>query len=208
MKSLEICEIFYSLQGESNYKGMPCIFVRLARCNLRCSYCDTQYSYAPGNRLSFEKIISEIALYPAKVVEFTGGEPLWQEDTPQLMQILLDMGYKVLMESNGAMYIDEIPHEVIKILDVKCPGSGEAGSFQRANLSLMAAWDELKFVLTGFHDYRYAVDFITQYKLEGRVIHFSPVTTMLPAEQLAEWMLRDGVQAKLSLQLHKILNLR
>jgi 7-carboxy-7-deazaguanine synthase len=208
MQELEICEIFYSLQGESGYMGMPCIFVRLAGCNLRCRFCDTTYSHAPGKMMSFEQILVEIATYPAKVVELTGGEPLWQEACPALMEVLLQKGYKVLLETNGAMYIDEVPREVVKILDVKCPGSGEGGSFQKANLKLMAPWDELKFVLTGFHDYQYAKSFVREHKLEGRVLHFSPVTNMLPAELLAEWLLRDGLQVKLSLQLHKLLNLR
>jgi len=208
MKRLEICEIFYSLQGESAYMGTPCVFVRLAHCNLRCSYCDTRYSHADGVQMSFEEILTEIAEYPARVVEVTGGEPLWQEDSPALMELLLHKGYKVLLETNGAMYIDEVPREVVKILDVKCPGSGECGSFQNANLKLMAPWDELKFVLTGFHDYQFARDFIYKYKLEGRVLHLSPVTSLLPAATLAEWMLKDGLQAKLSLQLHKMLSLR
>lgn len=208
MKQLEICEIFYSLQGESSYMGMPCIFVRLAGCNLRCRYCDTGYSYAPGTMMGFADILAEIAKFPANVVEITGGEPLWQENCPAFMEVLLRKGYKVLLETNGAMFIDEVPREVVKILDVKCPGSGEGGSFQRANLKLMADWDELKFVLTSFHDYRFARDFVRANKLEGRVLHFSPVTNMLPAELLAEWLLQDGLRVKLSLQLHKILNLR
>lgn len=208
MKHLEICEIFYSLQGESGYMGMPCIFVRLAGCNLRCRYCDTTYSHAPGKVMSFGEILAKIAIYPARLVELTGGEPLWQEHSPALMDVLLQQGYKVLLETNGAMYIDEVPAEVVKILDVKCPGSGEGGSFQKANLKLMQPWDELKFVLTSFQDYQYAKEFVRAHNLEGRVLHFSPVTYMLPPEQLAEWLLRDGLQVKLSLQLHKLLNLR
>lgn len=208
MKHLEICEIFYSLQGESGYMGMPCIFVRLAGCNLRCRYCDTTYSHAPGSVMSFGEILAKIAVYPARLVELTGGEPLWQEHSPALMDVLLQQGYKVLLETNGAMYIDEVPAQVVKILDVKCPGSGEGGSFQKANLKLMQPWDELKFVLTSFQDYQYAKEFVRAHNLEGRVLHFSPVTYMLPPEQLAEWLLRDGLQVKLSLQLHKLLNLR
>jgi 7-carboxy-7-deazaguanine synthase len=208
MKQLEICEIFYSLQGESSYMGMPCVFVRLARCNLRCSFCDTRYSYCPGVMHSFEDILQNIRKYPANLVELTGGEPLLQEHSPAFMQELLDVGYKVLLETNGSIYIDEVPREVVKILDVKCPGSAHGDSFQLHNLKLMAPWDELKFVLTGYHDYQFALDFVRKHRLEGRKIHFSPVCNMLSAEQLAKWMLADGAPAKLSLQLHKQLNLR
>lgn len=208
MKHFDICEIFYSLQGESSYMGMPCVFVRLAGCNLRCSYCDTTYSHSRGRMMSFEEIISEVSQYPAKLVELTGGEPLWQEESPALMQALLERGYTVLLETNGSLYLDEVPRDVIKIVDIKCPGSSEGDSFQFANLKLLAPHDEIKFVLTNYPDYCFAREIIQRYQLAGRVLHFSPVTQLLPAGLLAEWLLADGLPVKLGMQLHKMLNLR
>ncbi|MDY0298338.1 MAG: radical SAM protein [Candidatus Cloacimonadaceae bacterium] len=208
MKHLDICEIFYSLQGESSYMGMPCIFVRLSGCNLRCSYCDTQYSYQSGKRMHFDTILEQIDKYPAKLVELTGGEPLLQKQSNSFMQLLIEKGYTVLLETNGSLSIGDVPQEVVKILDVKCPGSGEENSFLLANLKLMTSKDELKFVLTSDQDYCYAREFIHKHSLQNKILHFSPVIDLLPAELLAKWILEDGLQVKLSLQLHKILNLR
>lgn len=148
MKYLDICEIFYSLQGESSYMGRPCVFIRLAGCNLNCSYCDTVYSHAKGTKMSFEQILKSVSRYPVKLVELTGGEPLIQEESTALMQTLLESGYTVLLETNGTIYLDEVPLDVIKIVDIKCPGSGEGLSFQFANLKLLAAHDEIKFVIS------------------------------------------------------------
>jgi len=205
---IEICEIFYSLQGESSYSGKPCIFIRLSGCNLRCSYCDTQYSYAPGTMMSVESILQTISEFPARLVELTGGEPLWQEESIALMEALLQRDYTVLLETNGSLWIEDVPQAVVKILDVKTPGSGCGDSFMKWNLKQLSEQDELKFVLTSHEDYRFALDFIKEHKLEGRIIHFSPVTSVLPAETLAQWMLADAAPARLSLQLHKILSLR
>lgn len=204
---LEVCEIFYSLQGKSSFAGQPCVFIRLSGCNLRCSWCDTQYAWAPGTAMEIAEIVRQTQQYPVKLVEITGGEPLWQDDAPQLLQALLDGGYTVLLETNGSIYLEDVPRQVIKIVDVKCPGSGCADSFMKWNLKLLNPQDELKFVLSNYRDYRFALDFIKRNSLESRKLIFSPVTSVLKAETLAGWMLADGVTARLQLQLHKLLNL-
>jgi 7-carboxy-7-deazaguanine synthase len=208
VKLLEICEIFYSLQGESSYMGMPCVFIRLSGCNLRCSYCDTKYSYQSGTSMDIASILKEVGRYPARLVELTGGEPLWQDDSNLLMQRLLEQGYTVLLETNGSLCLEEVPKAVVRIVDVKCPGSGHANSFMLWNLKLLQPQDELKFVLTNYIDYAFARDFVRAHELSGRTIHFSPVTRLLAPELLAEWLLEDGLRVRLSLQLHKLLNLR
>ncbi|MCB5265115.1 MAG: 7-carboxy-7-deazaguanine synthase QueE [Candidatus Cloacimonetes bacterium] len=129
MNQLEVCEIFYSLQGESSYMGMPCVFIRLSGCNLRCSWCDTQYSYAKGESCALESIIEQVEQYPCKLVELTGGEPLWQDHSIPLMDMLLERGFTVLLETNGSLYLEAVPKAVVKIVDVKCPGSGVSDSF-------------------------------------------------------------------------------
>ena len=208
MNYLDVCEIFYSLQGESSYMGMPCIFIRLSGCNLRCSYCDTAYSYESGTKMDFASILSEIAKYPAKLVELTGGEPLWQDNSIPLMQMLLEEGYTLLIETNGSLFLEGIPEDVIKIVDVKCPGSNVSDSFMLPNLKCLQPHDELKFVLTSYVDYVFARDFLQTHKLTERTIYFSPVSSLLPPEILASWLLEDGLKVRLGLQLHKLLNLR
>ena len=205
--SLSVCEIFYSLQGESTYAGIPCVFIRLSGCNLRCSYCDTRYAWAPGTPMELERIVSEARKFPAQLVEVTGGEPLWQDETAQLLRALCGEGLTCLLETNGSLYIGDVPDYVVRIVDVKCPGSGCSESFMKWNLKLLRPRDELKFVLTNHPDYRYALDFIKANALEGYTVHFSPVTSVLPPETLAAWMLEDGVKARLQLQLHKLLQL-
>ncbi|MDD4222983.1 MAG: radical SAM protein [Candidatus Cloacimonetes bacterium] len=206
--SLDVCEIFYSLQGESSFAGRPCVFIRLSGCNLRCSYCDTRYAWAPGTKMEIGEILAEIHKYPAQLVEVTGGEPLWQEKTLDLLKALCNAGYTCLLETNGSLYLEEMPDGVARIVDVKCPGSGCGDSFMKWNLKQLKPRDELKFVITAYWDYRFALDFITANSLEGRTIHFSPVTSVLKPEILARWMLADGAPARLQLQLHKILDLR
>lgn len=208
MKSLEICEIFYSLQGESSYAGMPCTFIRLSGCNLRCSYCDTAYSHEAGETRAISQILAEVAEYPGNLVELTGGEPLAQGNSIMLLSELLAMGYKVLLETNGSLSLRNVPAEVVKIVDVKCPASGVGNSFLHDNLGYLATHDELKFVISDFEDYVFARDFVRDHRLLGYTIHFSPVNPILKAEELAEWILQDGLGVKLSLQLHRILNLR
>ncbi|MCB5267299.1 MAG: radical SAM protein [Candidatus Cloacimonetes bacterium] len=208
MDKLEICEVFYSLQGESSYQGMPCIFIRLSGCNLRCSWCDTQYSYHGGKSMSIDSILEEVAKYPCKLVELTGGEPLWQDESIILMQRLLDLEYTVLLETNGSLDLSEVAPEVVKIVDVKCPGSGAGNSFLKYNLNSLQEHDELKFVLTNYPDYIYAKSFIAANRIAAKTLHFCPATSLLSPETLAEWLLEDGLPVKLSLQLHKLLNLR
>ncbi|HQG93583.1 MAG TPA: radical SAM protein [Candidatus Syntrophosphaera sp.] len=206
--SLSVCEIFYSLQGESSFAGCPCVFVRLSGCNLRCSYCDTQYAWGPGKEMEVGEILCEVRKFPTRLVEVTGGEPLWQEDTYALLRDLCKEGYACLLETNGSLWLEDMPDEVIRIIDVKCPGSGCGDSFMKWNLKRLKPRDELKFVLTSPWDYRFALDFIAANTLQDRTIHFSSVTSVLKPETLARWMLRDGVTAKLQPQLHKILDLK
>lgn len=208
MASLNICEIFYSLQGESSYAGYPCIFIRLADCNLNCLYCDTRYSHGPGKPLTILEIIAEIAQYPTKLVELTGGEPVLQDDLTELISALHDLDYKILLETNGSLYLGDIQDYVIKIVDVKCPASGEGDSFMKWNLKFLREQDELKFVISTFYDYQFAVKFIEDNSLWDRSIHFSPVTRFLKAETLASWILRDGLNVRLQLQLHKLVNIQ
>lgn len=208
MATLNVCEIFYSLQGESSYAGMPCAFIRLSGCNLRCSYCDTVYSFAPGKDMSVSQIVEAVAKYPTRLVEITGGEPLYQDDLPELIEALNEAGWEILVETNGSLYIGDLPDYAVKIVDVKCPGSACGGSFMNWNLKLLGPRDEIKFVLSSYEDYSFAREFIRRNALTERIVHLSPVLSVLPAETLAEWMLVDGIKARLQLQLHKILALK
>jgi len=186
---------------------MPCIFIRLAGCNLRCAWCDTPASWEPGTPMSPLDIVSAISKYPTKLAEVTGGEPLFQPNTPSLLDVLLNYGYEVMLETNGSLPLDGIPPEVIKIVDVKCPGSGYGDSFLLENLPRMNARDELKFVLASREDYAFASRFIADNHLWERTILFSPVVLQLQPELLAEWMLRDGSPARLQIQLHRVLGM-
>ncbi|HHV37064.1 MAG TPA: radical SAM protein [Candidatus Cloacimonetes bacterium] len=187
---------------------MPCIFIRLAGCNLDCSYCDTRYSHAKGRLMSFESILVEVEQYPVKLLEITGGEPLCQAETIPLMHALITRGYKLLMETNGSLSLQDVPSEVVKIMDIKCPDSGEGESFLPENLSFLQPHDELKFVLSGRDDYLFAKDFLQNHPNLTQLIHFSVVWDRLKPELLASWLLEDGLNVKLSLQLHKILDVK
>lgn len=158
--------------------------------------------------MSISEIVDAAKQYPTSLVEVTGGEPLYQDETPQLLQALLDSGFQVMLETNGSLYLGDVPEAVIKIVDVKTPGSGMSSGFMKWNLKLLKPHDELKFVLTSAVDYRFAVDYIREHSLQDSIIHFSPVLSVLPAETLAGWMLRDGVSARLQLQLHRILSIQ
>jgi 7-carboxy-7-deazaguanine synthase len=206
--TLTLSEIFYSIQGESSYAGIPCVFVRLAGCNLRCRWCDARYTYEePGTRWALSAILAEIDHYPATaLVEITGGEPLLQEGISPLMEQLLASGRTVLLETNGSLAIDRVPPGVVAVLDVKCPGSGMADRFDLANLKRLRPTDELKFVLASRADYEWAADFVRRHGLVGRYpIHFSPVVAELPPADLAQWLLADGLAVRLQLQLHTLL---
>ncbi len=214
-----LIEIYKSVQGESSFAGRPCIFVRLAGCNLRCSWCDSEYTFTGGYKLSEDEIVAEVAkLTPVKLIEFTGGEPLLQErELVPLMERLLKDGYELMIETSGERPVEKVPKAVHKIVDVKCPGSGEAGRFRMTNLASLTERDEVKFVITNRDDYEYARDFICDNALVGRVggILLSPAFSKTPSperttenclldpRELVEWMLADGLNARLSLQIHK-----
>jgi len=205
---LRLSEIFYSIQGESSYAGIPCVFVRLAGCNLRCRWCDARYTYEePGTPWALPVILAEIKRYPTSaLVEITGGEPLLQEGAYALMAHLLTTGRTVLLETNGSVTLDRVPAGVVTIMDVKCPGSTMADRFDPDNLNRLRPGDELKFVLASRADYEWAADFVRRHKLIGRhPIHFSPVTAELPPADLAQWLLADGLAVQLQLQLHTLL---
>lgn len=219
---MQITEIYKSLQGESTYAGLPCVFVRLTGCNLRCSWCDTEYSFYGGKKMTPEQVFDAVErLSPGGgYVEITGGEPMLQErELVPLMQRLLETGYKVLLETSGERPLERVPAGVIKIVDVKCPGSDEGDSFRIENLGTLMANDEVKFVISDRHDYEFARDFTAQHALAGRVnaVLFSPAfrkeasgardasNCLLDPQQLAEWMLEDDVPARLGLQIHKLI---
>jgi len=213
-----ITEIFKSIQGEGTRAGRPCIFVRLTGCNLRCTWCDTTYAFHGGQKMSVEQVVERVeALRGSAVggplVELTGGEPLLQQDIYPLAERLLATGYVVLIETSGERFIGQLPEAVIKIVDVKCPDSGEPETFDVRNLKELTNRDEVKFVVSSRRDYEFARDFMREHRLAGRVkeVLFSPVHEDpggkwkgLEPRQLVEWMLEDGVEARLGLQLHKI----
>ena len=229
-----ITEIFKSIQGESTYAGLPCVFVRLTGCNLRCTWCDTAYAFHGGTKMSVEEVLDRVnALAMAandppgpgngagasgrpriSLVEFTGGEPLLQAEVYPLTERLLAAGYTVLIETSGERYVGKLPPEVVKIVDVKCPDSGEADTFDPANLDVLDGKDEVKFVLSSRRDYEFAREFSAKHLLAERVhqVIFSPVMADpegawpgMNVQELAEWILADGLPVRLGLQLHKFI---
>ncbi|MGA7292901.1 MAG: radical SAM protein [Terriglobales bacterium] len=220
--SLQISEIYKSLQGESTFAGLACVFVRLTGCNLRCSWCDSEFSFYGGRKMSVQEVLTEVArLSPdGGLVEITGGEPMLQErEVIPLMEQLLDADYRVLLETSGERVLARVPKEVVKIVDVKCPHSGEADTFALENLEALRPHDEVKFVLADRVDYEFARDFVLTHGLAERVnaVLFSPAFEktatgtrdtshcLLDPQQLAEWILADRVPARLSLQIHKLI---
>src|SRR5258708_2564244 len=218
---LQVTEIYKSLQGESTYSGLPCVFVRLTGCNLRCSWCDSEFSFYGGKKMTRQDVLNEVAvLSSGGLVEITGGEPMLQErEVVPLMEQLLDAGYQVLLETSGERLLARVPKQVIKIIDVKCPDSGEPDTFALENSEALQPHDELKFVLTDRADYEFARDFVLNHGLAARVhaILFSPAFEkgasgsrdtshcLLDPQELAEWILADSVAARLSLQIHKLI---
>lgn len=202
---LTVHEIFYSIQGESTYAGRPCVFVRLTACDLRCSWCDTPYAFYEGRKQSLDEVLAELDRVDCTLVEVTGGEPLLQEDVYPLMQSLLERGKTVLLETGGHRSTARVPEPVVTILDVKCPGSGEAGRNDWSNLERLRPHDEVKFVVKDREDYEFARDVIARYRLAARAaaVHLSPVHGVLHPRQLSEWVLADRLPARVQLQLHK-----
>jgi 7-carboxy-7-deazaguanine synthase len=200
---MKVCEIFTSIQGESSYAGLPCTFIRLTGCNLRCVYCDTTYAYAEGSERSEEEIMGIVRDSGVKLVEITGGEPLLQEDVYPLIKRLLDCGYTVLVETNGSMSISKIDRRAVVILDIKTPGSGMSGEMEFSTLAHLKQSDEIKFVLTGMADYEWAKEIMSKYALGDKChVLLSPVFGNLSPEQLAGWILEDRLDVRLNLQLH------
>ncbi|RLC53766.1 MAG: 7-carboxy-7-deazaguanine synthase QueE [Candidatus Cloacimonadota bacterium] len=204
---MKLIEIFCSIQGESTYSGLPCIFIRLAGCNLRCRYCDTKYSYESKFEISVDEIISEIKKYdPVKLVEITGGEPLLQEKVYNLFEKLENEGFFILLETNGSISLQNVPEKIVKIVDVKTPGSECSDSFLLENLNFIDAdKDEIKFVLCNKADYEWSKDFIFQNNLENYKLLFSAVTDNLEVKDLAGWIIEDKLPVRLQLQLHKFI---
>jgi len=218
---MHIIEIYRSIQGESSFAGIPCTFVRLAACNLRCVWCDSEYTFTGGKKMSGDEIEQEVArLSPAGLVEITGGEPLLQErELVPMMERLLSRGYALLLETSGERALDAVPRAVHKIVDVKCPGSGEGGTFRMSNLELLTSQDEIKFVLADRGDYEFARDFTCEHGLERKVhsVIFSPAfrkdpsrerdssNCMLDPRLLAEWIVADRLNVRLGLQIHKFI---
>jgi 7-carboxy-7-deazaguanine synthase len=206
--SLKVNEIFYSIQGESSFAGRPCVFIRLSGCNLRCTYCDTQYAYEAGNEMDIKDILDKISVYNCRLVEVTGGEPLVQKETPDLVRQLLDKGYKVLLETNGSMDISIIDKQCIRIVDIKCPSSGEIDSNDLDNLKRLGNKDELKFVIADRADYDYAKEILELVygNCPGSVaVHFSPCFRKMDIRKLSHWILEDFLDVRLNLQLHKFI---
>lgn len=202
---LKVHEIFYSLQGESTFAGRPCVLIRLTGCQMRCVWCDTEYAFYEGAWQSLDQILQEVARHGCPLVELTGGEPLLQPAAPSLLRRLCDQGYEVLLETGGGLDIGGVDPRVRRIVDIKCPGSGESDNNHWSNLDLLTELDELKFVLAGEGDYRWARELVERRGLAGRcaAIHFSPVHGTLEPRELASWILRDRLPVRMQLQLHK-----
>ena len=202
---LTINEIFHSIQGESTHAGRPCVFVRLTACDLRCSWCDTPYAFHEGRKMSLEDVVGRVDAYGCDLVEITGGEPLLQPEVYPLMERLLHGGRTVMLETGGHLSADRVPDAVIRIIDVKCPGSGEAAKNHWANLDHLRPTDEVKFVIKDRADYEYARDVVARHTLPGRcaAVLFSPVHGVQDAKQLAEWVLADRLPVRVQLQTHK-----
>jgi len=202
-----VTEIFKSIQGESTFAGLPCVFVRLTGCNLRCHWCDTAYAYQGGRKMNVEDVIAEVRQLGGKLVELTGGEPLLQEEIFPLADHLLTDQYQVLIETSGERFIGRLPQAVVKVVDVKCPGSGEEGKFCFRNLEALERKDQIKFVILNENDYQYASSFVTKHNLGDYVdeIILSPVFGQLLPRDLAAWILRDGLRVRLGLQMHKFI---
>ncbi len=204
---LTVNEIFHSIQGESTRAGNPCVFVRLTACDLRCTWCDTPYAFHEGHKMSIDDVMKAVDNYDCPLVEITGGEPLLQDDVYPLMERLLEVGKTVMLETGGHRPIDRVPAAVVKVVDVKCPGSGESDKNEWSNLDKLAPHDEVKFVIADRADYEFARDVVVSRGLasKGRAILFSPVHGVLDSKLLSEWVLADRLAVRVSLQIHKFI---
>ncbi|MBL8511520.1 MAG: 7-carboxy-7-deazaguanine synthase QueE [Betaproteobacteria bacterium] len=204
--TLRINEIFFSLQGESSRVGLPTVFVRLTGCPLRCGYCDTAYAFHDGKTHAISDVLAEVAKYPTRTVCVTGGEPLAQRNCLSLLTRLCDAGYSVSLETSGALDIAEVDPRVSRIVDIKTPGSGEAGKNRWENLAHLRPADEIKFVITSEADYQWSVETLRAHRLAERCpVLFSPAYGEITPTQLAEWILRDHLPVRMQVQLHKLL---
>ena len=203
---IKINEIYLSVQGESTHTGLPCIFIRLTGCNLRCSWCDTAYAFHEGKNMSIDEILQKVENFGIHLVEITGGEPLMQDNVYTLMRRLIEKGYKVMLETGGSISLERVPKDVIKIMDLKCPGSGEQEKNNLDNLKLLAPHDEVKFVILDKKDYEWSRDIIKRYKInETAHILLSPVFDKLELKEMVKWILEDRLPVRLQTQLHKII---
>jgi 7-carboxy-7-deazaguanine synthase len=202
---LTVHEIYLSVQGESTYVGCPCVFVRLTACDLRCRWCDTTYAFTGGRKMSIDDVVSEVERHGCRLVEITGGEPLLQQDVGPLAERLIERGHTILVETGGHLPIDVLPDGVRAIVDVKCPGSGEAGRMHWPNLDVLSTRDEVKFVIADRADFEYAEDVVRRHKLTERAgaVLFSPVHGVLAPDELAAWILAARLSVRLQLQAHK-----
>jgi 7-carboxy-7-deazaguanine synthase len=206
--ALQVTEIFRSIQGESAYAGLPCTFVRLTGCNLRCTWCDTEYSFHGGERMTVDAVVERVRALGGTLVELTGGEPLLQQEAIPLLERLLAEGWTTLLETSGERPLDGVPAAVVKIVDVKCPDSGEADTFRPANLEAMAPHDQVKFVIASRRDYEFARGFTLEHRLRERfaAVFFSPVHGGVDLEEMARWMIEDSLEGvRFGYQLHKLI---
>lgn len=205
-EQVTVNEIFFSIQGEGEKMGWPCIFIRLSFCNLRCAWCDSEYTFYEGKEMTLDAVMDAISGYPCKLVEVTGGEPLVQEGTIPLMRRLCDAGYEVMLETSGSLDISQVDPRVRRIMDLKCPGSGMVARNRMDNLSLLRESDELKFVIRDRIDYEWAKELVLREQLNERCpVLFSPVWGDVPFVDLANWILDDGLPVRMQLQIHKFI---
>jgi len=201
---MKINEIFKSIQGESSFAGLPCVFVRLAGCNLRCSYCDTTYAYEKNIEIAVDEILEKVKSFNCPLVEITGGEPLLQKETYLLVNKLLDASYRVLIETNGSLDISRLDERAIRIMDIKCPGGGESDKIRWENIDNLRQSDEVKFVLSDQRDYEWAKEIIEKHRLLNKAkVLLSVAFNRLAPEEVVKWMLKDNLNVRFQLQLHK-----
>ena len=201
---LKVNEIYLSVQGESSKAGLPCVFVRLTYCNLRCTYCDSEYSFYEGTEFSNEQILDEIKKFDCNLVEITGGEPLFQKESLELMKNLCDSGFSVMLETSGSLPIKDVDSRIMIIMDLKCPSSKMTKKNLYENIEFLKPTDELKFVIGDYEDYQWAKKIISKYNIENRCqILFSPVFGKIEPKEIVNWILKDKLKVRFQLQMHK-----